>query len=108
MARTARPAKPGISHDARDKLMAALNCPYGKMKDSCTYRCAPMYFDACPEWHERLSENDQENLLHARQAGHMYEIRRLDDSISFAIIDLESGTAVWEGQAKQEGDRVCI
>ena len=45
---------------ARDKLLAALNWFYGKLKRNEPYDRAPMYFDACLEWHERLSADDQE------------------------------------------------
>ena len=46
--------------DPRDKLLAALNSSYGKLKHSDPYDRAPMYFDACLEWHERLSRDQQE------------------------------------------------
>jgi hypothetical protein len=59
MARSARNVRPSLSDDPRDKLAAALNWSYGKLKGS-TYNRAPMYFDACREWHEKLSEDDQE------------------------------------------------
>ena len=51
MARTARNVRPTMSNDARDKLMAALNWPIGQWKRSAEYARAPMYFDACLEWH---------------------------------------------------------
>jgi len=60
MKRDARNVRPSLSSDARDKLHAALNWSYGKLKRSGTYGTAPMYFDACLEWHERLSADDQE------------------------------------------------
>ena len=64
MARTtARHVRPSLSDDARDKLLAALNWSYGKVKDSTTYGRAPMYFDACLEWHERLSADDKQLVL---------------------------------------------
>jgi hypothetical protein len=52
--------RPSLSDDPRDKLAAALNWHYAKMRDSPTYQCAPMYFDACREWYDRLSADDQE------------------------------------------------
>jgi hypothetical protein len=61
MARTsARNVNPSLSSDPRDKLLAALNWPYGKLKHSDPYDRAPMYFDACVEWHDRLSLDQQE------------------------------------------------
>ena len=61
MARTsARNVNPGLSSDPRDKPVAALNWFYGKLKHSDPYDRAPMYFDACLEWHERLSPDQQE------------------------------------------------
>jgi hypothetical protein len=41
---------------SRDKL----NWFYGKLKHSDPYDRAPMYFDACLVWHERLSPDQQE------------------------------------------------
>jgi hypothetical protein len=43
--------------------LAALSWSYGKLKDSAEYQKAPMYFDACQQWHERLSEDDKETCL---------------------------------------------
>jgi hypothetical protein len=61
MARSdARNVKPSLSNDARDKLAAALNWSYGLYKQSAGYATAPIYFDMCIEWHERLSADDQE------------------------------------------------
>ena len=62
MARNVRNVNPSLSSDARDKLLAALNWPVGKLKGA-EYAKAPMYFDACREWHERLSEDDRELVL---------------------------------------------
>ena len=56
----ARHVNPTMSSDPRDKLLAALNWSYGKLKHSGPYDRAPMYFDACLEWHERLSPDQQE------------------------------------------------
>jgi hypothetical protein len=64
MARTsARNVNPTMSSDPRDKLLAALNWHYGKFKDTITYATAPMYFDACLAWHQRLSADNQEACL---------------------------------------------
>jgi hypothetical protein len=60
MKRDARNVRPSMSSDPRDKLLAALNWSYGNLKGNATYDRAPMYFDACEEWYERLSEDDEE------------------------------------------------
>ena len=61
MARTsARNVNPSLSSDPRDKLLAALYWSYGKLKHSAEYQKAPMYFDGCLQWHERLSRDQQE------------------------------------------------
>ena len=61
--KSARNVNPGPSSDARDKLLAALNWQTGKWRRGADYDRAPMYFDACREWHERLSADDQELVL---------------------------------------------
>jgi hypothetical protein len=43
--------------------LAALNWPYGQWKRSAEYARAPMYFDACLEWHQGLSADDHETVL---------------------------------------------
>jgi hypothetical protein len=64
MARTeARNVRPSLSEDPRDKLLAALNWSHGKLKHGAAYGVAPMYFDACLEWHQALSADDQETVL---------------------------------------------
>jgi hypothetical protein len=64
MARTsARNVNPTLSSDPRDKLLAALNWPYGQWKRSAEYQRAPMYFDACLEWYQGLSDDDHETVL---------------------------------------------
>ena len=63
MARTARNVRPIMSNDARDKLLAALNWPYGQWKHSAEYARAPMYFDACLQWYQDLSADDHETVL---------------------------------------------
>ncbi len=63
MARTARTVKPGLSDDARDKLLAALNWKIGEWKRGADYQRAPMYFDACLAWHQQLSADQQETVL---------------------------------------------
>ena len=61
MARTStRNVNPSLSSDRRDKLLAPLNWCYGKLKHGDAYDQAPMYFDACLEWHEQLSPDQQE------------------------------------------------
>jgi hypothetical protein len=52
-----------MSDDPRDKLLAALYWSYGKLKGSTVYQKAPMYFDGCLQWHERLSANDKRTCL---------------------------------------------
>ena len=60
---SARNVEPSLSDDPRDKLAAALSWSWGKQKNSIQYERAPMYFDACLEWHERLSADDKELVL---------------------------------------------
>ena len=64
MVRTARTEKPGPSHDARDKLLAALSWPVGrlKLKTDRDYQAAPFYFDACWEWYRSLSSEQQDTV----------------------------------------------
>jgi hypothetical protein len=59
----ARNVNPSLSNDARDKLLAALNWATGKWKRGADYQKAPMYFDACYEWHRGLSADDLETVL---------------------------------------------
>ena len=54
---------PSLSSDPRDKLLAALNWPVGKWRRGTDYQKAPMYFDACLAWHEKLSADDKETVL---------------------------------------------
>jgi hypothetical protein len=64
MARTsAHNVNPSLSNDPRDKLLAALNWSYGKLKRGAEYDRAPLYFDGCWEWFQRLSADDQELVL---------------------------------------------
>ena len=58
--RDTRNVNPSLSSAPRDKLLAALYWSYGKLKGSTVYQKAPMYFDGCLQWHERLSADDQE------------------------------------------------
>ena len=60
---SARNVKPSLSSDPRDKLLAALNWTIGKWRRCADYRKAPMYFDACLEWHQGLSSDDKETVL---------------------------------------------
>jgi hypothetical protein len=58
-----RNVKPSPSGDPADKLCAALNWPIGKFRGkSGTYQKAPLYFDACWDWYQALTE-DQHLLL---------------------------------------------
>lgn len=61
MGRSPRTVNASLSDDPRDKLAAALSWSYGK--HSMQYERAPMYFDACREWYERLSVADKELVL---------------------------------------------
>jgi hypothetical protein len=65
MARTsARNVRPSMSDDAKDKLAVALAAlGYARLRNSAEYRRAPIYYDLCLEWHERLSADDQETCL---------------------------------------------
>ena len=45
--RDTRNVNPTMSNDARDKLLAALNWHYEKLKRGAEYDRAPMYFDGC-------------------------------------------------------------
>jgi hypothetical protein len=49
-----------MSNDPRDKLLAALNWAHGMFRNGSEHQKAPMYFMACLEWYEKLSEDDQE------------------------------------------------
>jgi hypothetical protein len=59
----ARNVRPSLSSDPRDKLLVALNWVTGKWRTGDDYQRAPMYFDACREWHDKLSADDQETCL---------------------------------------------
>jgi len=59
--RDARNVNPSLSSDARDKLLATLN--WSCTKGSRDYDRAPIYFDACREWHQKLSADDKELVL---------------------------------------------
>jgi hypothetical protein len=60
-----RNVKPGPSNDPADKLYACLNYRIGRgnRKDP-TYLKAPLYYDACHEWHEVLSEDQQDYITY--------------------------------------------
>jgi hypothetical protein len=60
---SARNIRPSLSDDPRDKLLAALGWPIGKMRHSAEYKRSPMYFDGCLAWYERLSADDKETCL---------------------------------------------
>jgi len=51
-----------LSDHPRDKLAAALNCWVGMLKQGETYDQAPMYFDACWEWFQKLPANEQDAI----------------------------------------------
>ena len=55
-------AGPKLSHDAHDKLMAALNWYVGRNKSDPQYVRAPFYFDAVLKLRNDLSA-DNEDLL---------------------------------------------
>jgi hypothetical protein len=55
-------AGPKLSHDAHDKLMAALNWYVGRNKSDPQYVRAPFYFDAILKWRNDLSA-DNEDLM---------------------------------------------
>jgi hypothetical protein len=61
--KSARNVMPSLSSDARDKLLAALNWIIGKHRAGATYKLAPIYFDECAAWHDKLSEDDKETVL---------------------------------------------
>jgi hypothetical protein len=54
--------RPPLSDDPRDTLSAALNWHYAKLKGA-TYDRAPMSFDACREWHDKLTPDQRETCL---------------------------------------------
>jgi hypothetical protein len=43
---SARNVQPALSDDPRDKLAAALNWHYGRLRESATYQRVPIYFNA--------------------------------------------------------------
>jgi hypothetical protein len=59
-----RNVRPGLSNDAADKLYACMNYTIGHLtsKDG-SYRKAPLYFDACWEWHQSLTEDQRGYVL---------------------------------------------
>src|SRR5262249_25114811 len=63
MKRSARNVRPTLSDDPRAKLLAALNWLTGRIRGGADYKQAPMYFDACREWHDKLSADDRELVL---------------------------------------------
>ena len=62
MARAARIAKPSLSTDAKEKLMACLNWPIGLSKRDPDYQAAPDYYDAAWEWYRGLSPKQRETV----------------------------------------------
>jgi len=56
----ARTVSPSLSGDARDKLAAALAAlGHAKLRDSAEYDRAQVYYPACLDWFQRLSEEHQ-------------------------------------------------
>jgi hypothetical protein len=55
MKRSARNVNPSLSSDPRDKLLACINWPIGKVQTGADYKAAPMYFDACWHWYQKLN-----------------------------------------------------
>src|SRR5262245_52882741 len=55
-------AGPTLSHDAHDKLMAALNWYVGRDKRDPQYVRAPFYFDAILKWRGDLSADNGDLL----------------------------------------------
>jgi hypothetical protein len=53
-------AGPTLSHDPRDKLMAALNCYIGWNKNDPQYVRAPFYLDAVLKWRNDLSADNED------------------------------------------------
>ena len=61
MKRDARNVRPSLSDEAKDKLAAALAAlGYARLRGSVEFKRAPIYYDACSQWFERLSGDDQE------------------------------------------------
>jgi hypothetical protein len=54
---------PQLSHDAHDKMMAALQWHVGRYKSDPEYMRAPFYYDQVLEWFEALSLDNKE-LVH--------------------------------------------
>ena len=77
--RTARTAKPSLSTAANDELLACLNWPMGKWKrkTDTTHQAAPFYYDACWEWYQRLSVDQQETFPRSSRRGLCPIVRRL-------------------------------
>jgi hypothetical protein len=64
-----RNVKPGPSNDPADKLYACLNYRTGRgNKDDADYLKAPLYYDACWEWAEHLSEDQQDYVTYVIDA----------------------------------------
>jgi hypothetical protein len=57
-------ARPKLSHDAHDKLMACLHWYIGRDKKRPEYLQAPFYYDAIFKWRNDLSA-DNEDLMWA-------------------------------------------
>jgi hypothetical protein len=67
--RLLRNVKPALSNDPADKLYACMNYRIGRgNKKDPAYLKAPLYYDACWEWHERLSEDWQDYVTYVLDA----------------------------------------
>ena len=61
MGRKAKERTPSVSDDPVDKMMACLSCSMGKSGTKYAYYVtAPLYFDACWEWYQRLPLDQRE------------------------------------------------
>jgi hypothetical protein len=87
MARTAATIIPAQSTDAKDKLLACLNWPVGRMKlkTDATYQAAPFYFDACWEWYRSLSSDQQDAVGGITDAYSMPDRRKAAETWAAAL-----------------------
>jgi hypothetical protein len=64
-----RNVKPGPSNDPADKLSACLSFRTGRgNRKDADYLKAPLYYDACWDWHESLSEDWQDYVTYVIDA----------------------------------------
>jgi hypothetical protein len=57
-----RKRTPALSNDAADKMLACLNYPVGQLRSGSDYSSAPLYFDACWDWYQRLSSDHRDTV----------------------------------------------